>query len=413
MHRKSMKRKKTNLDIFNDEAVSGVVFKNRSLKKFIISHINQSGNSTITDLSKDLGTSVPKTTSLINELIQDGLIQDEGKLDSTGGRRASMFGLVPDACYFLGVDVKKFHINFGLMDFTKKMIYQKEKVPFRLENTPESLENLIQLIKAFLGEGPSSKAQILGIGINLTGRINHKTGHSFSFFHFKEEPLAEIIQNEIGIPTFLENDSRAMAYGEFQSNELKKENNILFINMDYGMGMGILLDGKVYYGKSGFSGEFGHIPLFENEIICHCGKKGCLETEASGHALVRKFKEQIKKGFTSIALKKNMSIADITMNDIIIAAMNEDQLSIELISEIGEKLGKGLAVLVNIFNPEILILGGALSETGDYIRLPARSTLNKLSLSLVNNDTKLKISQLGEKAGVIGACLTARDTIIL
>ena len=308
MHRKSMKRKKTNLDIFNDEAVSGVVFKNRSLKKSIISHINQSGNSTITDLSKDLGTSVPKTTSLINELIQDGLIQDEGKLDSTGGRRASMFGLVPDACYFLGVDVKKFHINFGLMDFTKKMIYQKEKVPFRLENTPESLENLIQLIKAFLGEGPSSKAQILGLGITLTGRINHKTGHSFSFFHFKEEPLAEIIQNEIGIPTFLENDSRAMAYGEFQSNELRKENNILFINMDYGMGMGILLDGKVYYGKSGFSGEFGHIPLFENEIICHCGKKGCLETEASGHALVRKFKEQIKKGFTSIALKKNMSI---------------------------------------------------------------------------------------------------------
>jgi glucokinase-like ROK family protein len=324
-----------------------------------------------------------------------------------------MFGLVPDACYFLGVDVKKFHINFGLMDFTKKMIYQKEKVPFRLENTPESLENLIQLIKAFLGEGPSSKAQILGLGINLTGRINHKTGHSFSFFHFKEEPLAEIIQNEIGIPTFLENDSRAMAYGEFQSNELRKENNILFINMDYGMGMGILLDGKVYYGKSGFSGEFGHIPLFENEIICHCGKKGCLETEASGHALVRKFKEQIKKGFTSIALKKNMSIDEITMNDIINAAMNEDQLSIELISEIGEKLGKGLAVLVNIFNPEMLILGGALSETGDYIRLPARSTLNKLSLSLVNNDTKLKISQLGEKAGVIGACLTARDTIIL
>jgi predicted NBD/HSP70 family sugar kinase len=138
-----------------------------------------------------------------------------------------------------------------------------------------------------------------------------------------------------------------------------------------------------------------------------------LETEASGHALVRKFKEQIKKGLTSTALKKNMSIDDITMNDIINAALNEDQLSIELISEIGEKLGKGLALLVNIFNPEILILGGALSETGDYIRLPARSILNKLSLSLVNNDTKLKISQLGEKAGVIGACLTARDTIIL
>jgi predicted NBD/HSP70 family sugar kinase len=199
-----------------------------------------------------------------------------------------------------------------------------------------------------------------------------------------------------------------MALGEIYSGEVTSEKNVLFVNLDYGIGLGILLDGRIYYGRSGFSGEFGHIPLFDNEIICHCGKKGCLETEASGFALIRKFKEKIKTGSTSSALKKNKPIEEITLEDIIIAANNEDTLCIELLNEVGEKLGKGLAVLINIFNPELMILGGTLSETGDYLRLPAKSVLNKFSLSLVNNDTSLRISKLGEKAGVIGACLNAR-----
>jgi predicted NBD/HSP70 family sugar kinase len=182
--------------------------------------------------------------------------------------------------------------------------------------------------------------------------------------------------------------------------------------MDYGIGLGILLDGKLYYGKSGFSGEFGHIPFFTNEILCHCGKKGCLETEASGQSLVRKFREKIKQGYTSSALKKKKDLSEINLLDIITAANNEDMLSIELLAEVGEKLGKGLAVLINLFNPELLILGGTLSETGDYIRLPIKSAINKYSLSLVNNDTQLRTSRLGEKAGVMGACLLARNKVL-
>ena len=199
-----------------------------------------------------------------------------------------------------------------------------------------------------------------------------------------------------------------MALGEIYSGEVTNEKNVLFINLDYGIGLGILIDGKIYYGRSGFSGEFGHIPIFDNEIICHCGKKGCLETEASGLALIRQFKEKIQSGATSSALKKNKQIDEITLEDIIYAANNDDTLCIELLNEVGGKLGKGLALLINIFNPELMILGGTLSETGDHLRLPAKSMLNKFSLSLVNNDTNLKVSQLGEKAGVLGACLNAR-----
>ena len=398
-------------NLFSFENVSGVVYKNKTLKRLIINYIDLKGNTTITDLSKELNTSVPKITSLVNELIGEGLLKDNGKFDSTGGRRASFYGLVAGACYFIGVDVKRFYINIGLLDFKKHLVVLKEKIPYKLENSPESLHQLMVIIKAFIKEQIIAKDKILGIGINLSGRINNTTGYSYSYFHFHEEPLAAIIQKEIGIRTFLENDSRAMAYGEFCCGEILNARNVLFVNIDYGIGLGILIDGKLYYGKSGFSGEFGHIPFFDNEILCHCGKKGCLETEASGLSLIRKFKEKIEQGFTSSVMKKKKDVSEITLLDIIAAAKNEDMLCIEILAEIGEKIGKGIALLINIFNPELLILGGTLSETGDYLRLPIRSAVNKYSLSLVNNDTQLKTSKLGEKTGVLGACLITRNKV--
>jgi predicted NBD/HSP70 family sugar kinase/predicted transcriptional regulator len=398
-------------NVFDHNQPSGVALKNRELKKVIFNTLDRVEISSITELSKELNISVPKTTSLINELKKEGLIKDEGKIESTGGRKAIMYGLVPDAYFFLGVDVKKYYINIGLINFKKQLITQKNRISFKLENSPESLQNLILIIKNFIKDLPTKvkKEKILSIGINLSGRINNTNGYSYSFFHFQEEPLSNYIENQIGIKTYLENDSRAMALGEFHVGEIKTEKNVLFVNVDYGVGLGILIDGKIYYGKSGFSGEFGHIPIFENELICHCGKKGCLETEASGSALLRLLHEKIRNGSTTSLLKKHKNPIDITLNEIIQAAQNEDTLSIELLAEVGEKLGRGLAMLINIFNPELIILGGTLSETDDYLRLPVKSAINKYSLSLVNTDTRLKTSKLGEKAGYLGACFIARN----
>jgi hypothetical protein len=407
-----MKKNNLNFDVFLVDDASGVVYKNRTQKKAMIRYIDQHGLSTITEMSHELKASVPKMTSLINELIAAGLIQDQGKLDSTGGRRASVYGLVSSACFFLGVDVKQYHINFGLMDFNRNMVIEKQKVPFLLENEPECLQRLIGTIEEFIDSTGVQRQLILGMGINLKGRINLKAGHNFNYFHFHDEPLTDTIQKKTGIPAFLENDSRAMALGEYYNGVDANEKHIVFVNLDYGIGTGIIIDGNLYIGKSGFSGEIGHIPLYDNELLCHCGKKGCLETEASGYALLRKFKERIKKGESSSVLKDNKSPEDITLADIVSGAQAEDTLCIELLAESGEKLGKGLAVLINIFNPELMIIGGVMAESGDFIRLPARSTLNKYSLGLVNNDTVLKFSTMGEKAGAIGGCLNARNKTI-
>ena len=404
---------KTFFEELNNETSTGVAYKNINLKKAVISYFANIGSATIADLCKELNLSIPKITNLLNDLIQDGMVRDNGKIDSSGGRKPNLYGLIPDSVVFVGVDVRKNHINIGLTDLSKNIIKISERLPYQLENTKESLENLCTVINQFIKEAPVLKEKILGVGINLSGRINHTSGYSYSFFYFEEEPLAKIIEAKVGIPVFLENDTRAMACGEFSSGGIaKSEKDVLFLNLDYGLGLGILVDGQLYYGKSGYSGEFGHIPIFDNEILCHCGKKGCLETEASGWALTRMFKEKLKEGSSSIVTNTKKNIESIEMEDIILAANNDDVLAIELIGKIGTNIGRGIALLINIFNPELVILGGSLATTKEYIRLPIKIAINKYSLNMVNNDTQLKMSNLGEEAGIIGACLLVRNQVL-
>ncbi|WP_126974472.1 ROK family transcriptional regulator [Gynurincola endophyticus] len=398
--------------LLTHEEQGGVAFKNVIRKREIISLLDLTEESTIPEIAQSLNISVPTTTAIVTELLEDGIIEDCGKIDSIAGRPASHYGLVSEACYFIGMDVRDTYINIGLLDFKKNLTLSELEIPFHLENTAESLEQLIVILQKFINHPQVGNKTILSICISLTGRINIDNGYSYSFFHFDEEPLAKHIENRIGIKVFLENDSRAMAYGEFHKGVVKNEKNVLFVNIDYGLGLGILIDGKVYYGKSGFSGEFGHIPLFSNEMICHCGKKGCLETEASGRALLRMFGEAVKSGSVTGIVSASSELNTVTVHDIIKGAQQEDVLSIELISKIGYHLGRGLAVLVNLLNPELIILGGALTNTGDYLYLTTKIALNKYSLSLVNSDSKLSISKLKEKAGIVGAALIARNRIL-
>ncbi|KYP15859.1 ROK family transcriptional regulator [Flavihumibacter sp. CACIAM 22H1] len=395
--------------LFTDEEQGGVAFKHLTRKREIIGLLDTQEECTIPEIAQNLNISIPTATSLVTELLEEGIIEDCGKIDSIAGRPANHYGLLSDACYFLGMDVRDKYINIGLLDFKKNLTHTDMEIPFELENTSQSLNRLIEILQNFLNGPQVKEKNIFSICINLTGRINTTNGYSFSFFHFSEEPLALYIENKVGIKVFLENDSRAMAYGEFHKGVVKNEKNVLFINIDTGLGLGILIDGKVYYGKSGFSGEFGHIPLFDNEIICHCGKKGCLETEASGRALLRMFNQKIQEGSVSSIFSSGGKLETITIQDIIEGARQDDVLCIELISKIGYNLGRGLAVLINLYNPELVILGGSLTATGDYLYLTTKIALNKYSLSLINSDSKLSISRLKEKAGILGSALIARN----
>jgi predicted NBD/HSP70 family sugar kinase len=399
------------LKSINEPDLSGVLFKNLNLKKNIIRFLDKQGQATISEIGKELKLSTPKIISTINELIEEKILNDNGKVESTGGRRANLFGLASGTVFFMGVEVSKYHISIGLMDLNKNMLHKPSNIPFKLKNSQESLENLIVIINDFIVSSRLSKSKILRLGINLTGRINQVTGYNYNYFQFTELPISEIIEKATGIKTYIDNDSRAMAFAEYCSGVVAHEKNILFINLDYGIGLGIIINGEIYYGKSGFSGEFGHNPIYDNEMICQCGKKGCLETEASGFAVVRNVQNKLRGGVGSILQSDTKKIDEITLEEIVNACNQDDTLAIECVAAVGEKLGKAVASLINIFNPELVVLGGLLSTTNEYIRLPIKSSLNKFSSSLVNNDTKLMTSKLGLAAGVKGACLLVRRTV--
>lgn len=396
----------------SSDNVTGIAYKNVRLKKRIISYFANVGNATIPELCDEVKLSAPKMSSILNELIAEGVVQDYGKVDSTGGRRPNVYGIKSESGFFIGVDVKQYHINIGVTGFQKALLHYEDQIPYVLTNDKESLIKLCEIINEFINKLSIDKDKILAMGMNLSGRINYATGYSYSFFNFQEDPLSRIIEREVGIRTFLENDSRAMAFGEFNSGVVKDEKDVLFLNIDYGLGMGIMLNKQIYYGKSGYSGEFGHIPLYDNEIICNCGKKGCLETEASGRAIVRLYKERIKSGSSTLITEFAKKTEDVRLEHIIDACNNDDTLAIELIAKIGEELGRGIALLINIFNPDLVILGGSLAATKEYILLPVRSAVKKYSLSLMNNDTQFKMTILGERAGVVGACLLVRNRIL-
>ena len=395
---------------FLEEIKQGI--RSASLKKDIICYYINNGDDTLADLGKELNFSVPTVTKMVGELIEDGIVMDFGKMETPGGRRPNIYGLNQSSGYFIGVDISQKRVHIGLINFKGDLIDEQMDISFEEAHPHERFERLCEIIEDFMSHTVVPKDKILSIGINISGRVNPQTGHSYSFFYFDERPLTEMFEEKLGIDVSIDNDSRALAYGEYIKGRVQAEKNIIYVNVGWGLGLGIIVNGQLYYGKSGFSGEFGHITAFENEILCHCGKKGCLETEASGSALYRKFLEKLHNGQSSLLTQQKENEDEITLNDIIDVALQEDILAIELIEEVGNTLGKHVAGLINLFNPELVIIGGTLANAGDYLILPLRSAIKKYSLNLVNKDSSIKISKLGDKAGLLGASLLARSKFI-
>ncbi len=383
--------------------------KNALLKKKIITHYIYNGCSTISELAKELNLSIPTVTKFIGEMSEDGYINDYGKLESSGGRHPILYGLNPESGYFIGVDIGRFYLDIGMINFKGDLIYHKTGIPYNFESTPQALDDLCNIVSEHIARLNIDHSKILNICVDIPGRINPESGYSFSIFNFSELPLSEVLTERIGYSVCIDNDTRALTYGEYMKGCVNGERDIIFVNASWGLGIGIVIDGKIYCGKSGFAGEFGHINAFDNEILCHCGKKGCLETEASGRALHRILLERIAAGETSILSKNIAASEQITLDEMIDAINKEDPLCIEILEEMGQKLGKHIASLINIFNPELVIIGGTLSLAEDYLTEPIKSAIRKYSLNLVNKDSVIATSKLKGKAGIIGACMLARS----
>ncbi len=395
-----------------EDAVKGVSHKNSIIKRNIIAHMAVNGECTLSELTKELHISVPTITKLVQELVEENIVTDLGKVETPGGRRPNIFGLANSAIYFAGVYVGRDNMRFVVTDLQNNIIVEHTDPTFELQDRPQCFEKICAATEAFINGCGIDRDKILGMGLCIVGRVNPDTGRSYKYFTSLDSLLREILEERIGLHVLVENDTRARCYAEYTTGKSKNESNVLYLHMGRGVAIGIVMDGKLYYGKSGFAGEFGHIPFFDNEIICSCGKKGCLETEVSGIAIEDKMCREIEKGVNTILREQYAQRKSIHIDDIIAAAKNDDNLSIELIEEAGEKVGKAVAFLINTFNPETVIVGGNLAMAGDYIMLPLKSATNKYSLNLVYKDTKFRLSKMSENAGAWGVAMLIRNKII-
>ena len=396
-----------------EQSQTGVLHKNNQIKRNIVAYLAINDGSTLAELSRHLHISIPTITKLVNELVAEGIITDNGKIETSGGRRPNFFDLAHSSLYFVGVEIARDEMRFVLTDMKNNVVATDFDADFVLVDTPECFEQICRDIEKFIEHSNVDRNKILGIGVGIAGRVNPNTGRSYKYFTEGEQPIRQTLEERFGIRTLIENDSRARCFAEYTAGQsVQDEKNVLFFYSGRGVAIGIVIDGKLYYGKSGFAGEFGHTPFFDNEIICSCGKKGCLETEISGVAIEKKMVDRMKRGVSTILQKQYDSKGAIRINDIIAAAKNDDMLSIELIEEAGEKIGKSVAFLINIFNPELVIIGGNLAQAGDFLMLPLKAAVSKYSLGLVSNDTSFRLTKMGDNAGALGAAMLIRNKVI-
>ncbi len=384
--------------------------KNAAFKKDILKYFVANGNSTINELAKDTSLSVPTVSKAVGELLDLGYVEEYGKQETGEGRRPNLYGLNPESGYFVGVEIKMGFVNMGLMNFRGDLVELDDNVPCRIDNTMESVDELCALVSGFIDKSDVDRSRIVNTTFCISGRVNSESGYSYTLYNFSEQPLTKILSERVGCQVDIENDTRAFAYGEYMKGAVYGEKNVLFVNVSWGLGLGIILGGELYKGKSGFAGEFGHTHMLDNDILCHCGKKGCLETEASGSALQRMVRERIENGESSFLTQRTGDI--FSLENIIDATNDEDPLCIDVVEHVGSCLGESVANLINIFNPELVVIGGMLARTGDFLLQSVAASVRKYSLSIVNKDTRLCLSKLHERGGVIGACLLARKSVL-
>jgi predicted NBD/HSP70 family sugar kinase len=268
-----------------------------------------------------------------------------------------------------------------------------------------------EMLEDVIAESNIPFDKILVAGIELPGLINLKQGINKTYFP-EINNLFKELRKIFGIPVFFNHDSKVRTFAEQHFGLAKGRKNVLMLQADWGLGLGIIINGKLYSGKSGYSGEFGHLPIVDNGVLCACGKQGCLETMVSAVAIARMAKEGIQKG--NLSLIKELVQNDLEKIDIsvVVQAANQgDQFAISIFTEAGYWFGRGIAYLIQIFDPELIIIGGRVAEASQFILAPIQQAVHTFCNRDISNNTEIKFSELGAKAGTVGVAAYALEKL--
>ncbi len=396
----------------NSSKENKVSAKNEIRRRLTLRALLDHGPLSLTDLAKKTGMTLPVVSNIVDTLKRSRLVVN-GSYGATSqvGRPPSVIKLNGGAGFILGVDIGRVSTNFVVLDHATNIIAQTRRKSVVLSNDIKVLNDLEKEIQIVLAEAKASWNKLLGIGISLPGMVKGKQGLGETYFNFGEGPVAELLSKRFNKPVHLEHDLEAMAFGERWFGAAKNVDNAVCINVGWGLGVGIIIDGKVYFGQDGYAGEFGHIQVVKNGDLCYCGKRGCLETVASGRAVTRIAREKIEAGAKSILTgQMGLKVEQIDADSVLTAAGNGDEFSIEILDQAAKHLSFGISILINLLNPSMVVIGGGVFTAAPYLLEAVRLNALKYALVPLSRNVRFVTSTLGNKAGALGvAAYLAED----
>ncbi len=314
--------------------------------------------------------------------------------------------------YIVALDLGGTNTKVALVKGEK--IIKSVNIPTRDYRRKEVLLNaIIASINKLLRDTRLQKQQILGIGIGTAGLVDSRKGIIYNLVNisgWRNVRIKKIFQQRLNISTFVDNDVNVMALAELKFGAGRGLKNILCITVGTGVGGGVIIDGKLYRGSSLCAGEVGHTPISIKGLRCNCGGIGCVETFTGNSYVVNRVKNTLKsKKKKSLILKlANGKLSNITPELLTKAATLGDKLAIDTWKETGQFLGIGLVGVVNLLNPEAIVIGGGMAGAGKFLFNPVRKTIHKRAMDLPAKSVKILKAKLGNKAGLIGAAELVR-----
>ena len=386
---------------------------NRSL---VLSTIHSQGPITRADVARVSRLSVPTVANLVRGLLEEELVVETGLQESGGGRPSALLEINHENLFLIGVELGETGIttlvtNTGLEEKALRITAIDEG-----ENRPDAIISAIATsVRSALSEANVHAGKVLGIGIGIPGLVDSDKGISVFApnWGWHDVDVKARVEAALGITTYVDNGAKVMVLGERWCGAGQGSDNVIALIVGTGLGAGVTIDGRIFRGATESAAEWGHMRINIDGPRCSCGSNGCLEAYCGAHAIARRARESLAATPEGSALKKIGDLDHLTASDVIAAAMSGDRLALRLLEETGEYLGAGIANLVNLFNPEVVIIGGWVGIEAGEIMLPAiKVAVKESALEFPLRSTRIVISELADRAIVIGAATVVLDKFL-
>lgn len=365
--------------------------------------IDQKGPISRIDLSKESELAPASITKITRELIDAHLIHETTVQEAISrGRPAVGLQTNNEGWQFLSMRLGRGYLTIALHELGGEVLIDT-KIEIHEIDQDDVLQRLLFEVEEFFQTYADQLDRVTSIAITLPGLVNSEKGIVLQMPHYNVNNLAlgPEIYKATGLPVFIANDTRAWALAEKLFGHSQDVDNSILISIHHGLGAGIILDGRVLQGRNGNIGELGHIQIDRNGKRCHCGNIGCLETVASSQAIREQVAERIANGEASSLSE----IAEITIEDICSAAAEGDPLAVEVIEQLGAYLGAAIAIVINLFNPEKILIGGVINQAKSVLYPAIQHCIEQQSLPVYHQDLKLVESRFYKQATMPGAAL--------